>query len=254
MPSAPLDNLETVVNTARMRLNDAIQAIGGDVFIDTAAFALTAINGGYRRFQEVLVNFGFPWLTIEAILSSVPLVTSADPGTFVNFNWANYFDGTGNQSAPVLPQDLIVPVRLWERAHAGAGSYFQMDKITDGMPAVPKLALNKSWEWRNGAIFMPGATAITDIRLRYAAFYPDFVAPGTTAFNLQLVPIVRSLNALAWFICAEVAKPRGDLDAGDFEQKGQIATRYMIELDPTQARVNTEMQSTPAAVAPPEKG
>ncbi len=254
MPSAPLDNLETVVNTSRVRVNDAIQALSGDVLTDAAAFTLTAINAAWRRLQELLVNFGCPWLTIEVPLASVPLVTSADPGVFVFFNWANYFDGTGNQSAPVLPQDLIAPVRLWERAHAGAGSYLQMDQIKDGMPAVPKLALNKSWEWRNGAIYMPGATVITDIRLRYAAFYADFVAPGTTAFSAQPVPIVRSLNAFAWFICAEVAKARADMDAGDFEQKGQLAARYIIELDPTQDRVNAEMRSTPAVVAPPEKG
>jgi len=253
-PTAPLDNLETAVNTARVRLLDAIQAISGDIVTDTAAFTLTAINGAWRRLQELLVNFGCPWLTIEAILSSVPLVTSADPGSQVSINWSNYFDGTNNQAAPVLPQNLIVPIKLWERAHAGAGSFFPMDKLTDGIPAIPKLAFNKNWEWLNGAIVMPGASQITDIRLRYSAFYADFVAPGTTAFNLQLIPIVRSLNAFAWLICAEVAKPRGDLDAGDFEQKGQMAARYIIELDPTQDRVNTEIQSTPVVIAPPEKG
>src|ERR1039458_4918254 len=124
MPTAPLDNLETVVNTARVRVNDAIQALSGDIVIDAAAFTLTAINGAWRRLQELLVNFGCPWLTIEKILTSVPLVTSSDPGSQVSINWANYFDGTTNQSAPVLPQDLIVPVWLWERATAGAGSFF----------------------------------------------------------------------------------------------------------------------------------
>ncbi len=251
-PTAPLDNLETAVNVARVRLLDAIQSIAGDVLTDSAAFALPTINAAWRRLQEILVNFGCPWLTIEKILAAVPAITNPDPGVQVYVNWSGYFDGTGTQAAPVLPQDLIAPVRLWERSQAAGGSYYQMDKLTDGLPAVPKLFFNKSWEWLNGAIVMPGASQVTDIRLRYAAFYPDFVTPAVTPFSLQPIPIVRSLNAFAWFICAEVAKPRGDLDAGDFEAKGQLAARYIIELDPTQDRVNTEMQSTPAVVA--EKG
>ena len=315
MPTTPpLDNLETAVNVARVRLMDAIQAIGGDIVTDTAVFTLTAINAAWRRLQELLVNFGCPWLTLETILSSVPLVTSADAGIFVWFNWANYWDGTGNQAAPVLPQDLIAPIRLWERAH-GTTAFFPMDKLLDGLPAVPKLTYNKSWEWRNGAIYMPGSSQVMDLRLRYAAFFADFLAstavgvvntsstgnavtwvsgtnftgklagdtifvngvayviqtvtsttalvmtlnPGNqagvawgnpVAFSSQLIPIVRSLNAFAWFICAEVAKPRGDLDAGDFEQKGQLAARYIIELDPMeQHSVNAELQQGPA----PEK-
>lgn len=317
MPTTPpLDTLESAVNVARVRLLDAIQALAGDIVLDTGAFTLTAINAAWRRLQELLVNFGCPWLTIEAILASVPLVTSADAGVFVWFNWANYFDGTANQSAPVLPQDLIAPLKLWERAH-GATAFFPMDKLTDGLPAVPKLTFNKSWEWRNGSIYMPGSTAIMDLRLRYAAFYADFIAStnqgvvntvatgnavawvsGTNftgkaagdtifingisyviltytsnialvlvlsagnqtgvawgipaLFSAQTIPIVRSLNAFAWFICAEVAKPRGDLDAGDFEQKGQLAARYIIELDPMEQRsVNAEIQPAPT---PERKG
>jgi hypothetical protein len=312
MPTAPLDNLETAVNVARVRLLDAIQALAGDIVLDTGAFTLTAINAAWRRLQELLVNFGCPWLTLEVNLASVPLVTSADAGVFVYFNWANYWDGTGLQAAPVLPQDLIAPVRLWERAH-GTTSFFPMDKLVSGLPAVPKLTYNKSWEWRNGAIWMPGSTQVMDLRLRYAAFYADFLAsasvgvvntvstgnaanwvsgtnftgkvagdtifingvsyviqtvssttalilvtnPGNqtgvawgnpVAFTSQTIPIVRSLNAFAWFICAEVAKPRGDLDAGDFEQKGQLAARYIIELDPMEQRsVNAEFQPPPAS-------
>ena len=242
MPTAPLDSLETVVNTARVRVNDAIQAIGGDILTDTAAFALPAINAAWRRLQELLVNLGCPWQTIEMVLASVPLVTSADPASQEYINWANCYDGTTPQAGPLLPQDLIAPIRLWERAHAGAGSFFGMDRLYDGLPAVPKLALNKSWEWRNGAIYIPGATVIVDLRVRYAAFYAGFVAPGTTAFSAQMVPIVQSLNAFAWFICAEVAKPRGDLDAGDFEAKGQQAARFIVELDPSQQRtINAEI-------------
>ena len=194
MPTTPpLDNLELAVNLARVRLLDAIQALAGDIVVDVGPFTITAINAAWRRLQELLVNFGCPWLTIEAILASVPLVTSADAGIFVWFNWANYWDGTGLQVAPVLPQDLIAPVRLWERAH-GATSFFPMDKIDGGLPAVPKLTYNKSWEWRNGSIWMPGSTQVMDLRLRYAAFYADFIA----STNQGVVNTTAVGNAVAW--------------------------------------------------------
>lgn len=237
-PTAPLDNLETVVNTARVRLNDAISSLSGEIVTDTAVFTLVAINAAWRRFQETLVNYGYTWLKIESILAGLAAVTNNDPGAQVSINWSGYFDGTGTQAAPVLPQNLIAPLALWERP-TGPNPFMPMDRVDNGLPGVPKIGRNKSWEWRNGAIYMPGATSITDVRVRYAAFYSDFVAPsgaGGVPFSQQLVPILRSLNPFAWFICSEAAKARGDLDAESFDQKAQVATKFMFDLDPLQAK------------------
>ena len=237
MPVAPTDSAEDVLNTARVRLNDAIVGLGGDVLQDTAPFTLIALNAAWRRLQELLVNFGVAWLKPETVFASVVATTNADPASQQYIGWAKFFDGTNLVSAPVLPQDLIAPLAMWERTHAvSPTSFFPMDKLDNGLPAVPKTTLNHSWEWRNGAIYLPGCSTITDIRLRYAGFFADFVSPNTTAFASQPVPIVRSLNAFAWFVCSEVAKGRGDVDAGDFDQKAQIATRYIFELEPSQAK------------------
>ena len=115
-----------------------------------------------------------------------------------------------------------------------------MDRLDNGLPAVPKTALNKSWEWRNGAIYLPGATAVTDIRMRYAASFPDFLpsgtGPGQALFSAQPIPIVRAVNPFAWFICSEVARARGDIDGQTFDSNAMQATRQMFDLDPAQAR------------------
>ena len=97
------------MNLARMRLLDAIATLSGDVFTDIAPSTLTAINGAWRRFQELLVNYGVTWFKPETILTGVPAVTSTDPGSQVYFNWVNYFDGGALQAAPVLPQNFIAP-------------------------------------------------------------------------------------------------------------------------------------------------
>src|ERR1700674_322019 len=115
MPGPPLDSLESAVNAARVRLNDAIASIGGDILTDNQPFTLQYINNAWRRFQELLVNFGVTWLKPETIFLAVAAVTSADPGSQVYISWVNYFDGTNSDAAPVLPQNLIAPLLLWER-------------------------------------------------------------------------------------------------------------------------------------------
>ena len=210
-----------------MRLNDAIANLAGDILTDTQPFTIVYINNAWRRLQELLVNYGQAWFKPEVILTNLAGVAiGADPGTQVTISWT---------SAPPLPQNLIAPLILWERA-AGNGSFFPMDRLDNGLPAVPKLSFNKVWEWRNGQIYVPGATQSTDVRMRYAAFFPEFVPAGTAAFNTQLIPIVWAYNPLAWFICAEVAKARGDMDSQEFEKQAMQAVKFMFDLDPMQAR------------------
>ncbi len=236
MPVAPLDTLESAVNMARVRVLDAGNGVDGGILRDGDPATLVAINAAWRRLQELLVDFGFSWFEPETVLVAVPAVASSDPASQVTILWTGFWDGASLTGAPVLPQDLIAPLLLWERKTGVGASFYPMDKLTSGLPGVPKKPFSNSWEWRNGAIYMPGATQSTDIRIRYAGASPDFAPATTTPFSAQPIPIVRAANALAWFICSEFAKPRGDMDAGDFDIKGQLAAQYIFNLDPTKAR------------------
>jgi hypothetical protein len=236
MATAPYDSLEAVVNTARVRLNDAIQSINGDILTDTAAFTTTVINAAWRRMQELLVNYGVSVFNRETALSNISAATITDYGQKVYFNWANYYDGTTLLSAPVLPQDLISPLDLSERVHGVTTAYTPMDQCLNGLPPVAKAALNRFWEWRGETIYMPGATGTTDILLRYAGFLADFVDAGTTSFSSQPVPIMRCLDPFAFFICSEMAKARGDMDAGVFDQQAFAATEMIFNRDPRQGK------------------
>ena len=243
MSSAPLDTLELAVNLARVRLNDAIASIGGDVLTDAAAFTLTAINGGWRRFQETGVSYGITWLKSETTFPLVAPTGSTDPISQSYINWQNYFNGSVLLLAPVLPQDLITPMKMWERISAGGGQLFEMDRLDNGLPAILKAARNQSWEWREGAIYLPGSINYTDIRLRYAAYFPDFVAAGTTPFASQSIPILRALNPLAWFIASEVAAPRGDLDVEYFDKQALASTKFFFDLDSLEGKsITTDAQ------------
>lgn len=220
---APYDLVNDVLNTARVRLNDALEntyPTSGKLLDNNQFFTLQAFNQGYRNLQEFLANLGFTRLRREIILQSIPPVATTDPSAQVYLSWTGYFNGVqtlGPESdppAPLLPSDLIIPLVLWER-RSGSNAEFAgpMSLFIDGLPTPSKHGWNHLWEWREDAIYMPGGTDTMDIRIRYAAYLPDFV--NEDGFGVQWyqqqVPIMRCMSALAWFLLAEVCNGRTDI-------------------------------------------
>lgn len=210
--AAPYDSLELVVNTARARLNDMIVSAGGDILTDANVFTLTVVTGAWRKLQEFLAKLGFLGVTNEATLA-------ATAGSVTQINWT---------TSPALPSDFIVPYRMWERIASVGGNYLEMDKLVRGLPKVPAGAWNRYWEWRTGSIYLPGTAAAMDYIVRYGSFLPDFVASGTTAFASQPVPIMRCLDAFSLYIAAEMAGPRGDIDAAVVKQMAEEAATILV--------------------------
>ena len=108
-----------------------------------------------------------------------------------------------------------------------------MDRLHNGLPGIPKIYRNWTWEWRHNQLVLPGATSKVDLKIRYAAFMPDFGPVGNTPWYQQLVPIPRALDALACYICAEVAESRGDIDSGSFMAEAQAAAMALAGLPPS---------------------
>lgn len=240
--TAPYDNLESILNLARVRVNDAIASLSGEILTDTQPFTLEMVNAAWRTLQEFLANLGYTRSKKEIVLAAIPSVTSSDPGSQVSLNWSSYYNGSGYDippTAPVLPQDLILPLRLWERQTSLTGTFVPMTQALDGLPDYPKLPWNHFWEWREDAIYMPGATIAVDIRLRYAAYLPDFIASATTPFASQVVPIMRCKNAFAYYIAAEVTGPRADPDAPTFTAAAEQAARLIFNREVAQKQRTT---------------
>jgi hypothetical protein len=233
VPGAPLDTVESVLINARVRLNDAIASINGDILTDAQPFTPTVVNNAWRRLQEYLANRGFSTLDREIILSNIPACVPGDQGIRVYLNWAGYFDGLNNHGAIVFPPDMICPRRLGERISGSAANFTPIDQVFDGLPTAPRTNLNRLWEWRQESIYMPGAQGSTDILLQYAGFFADFTYGGgpPAVWAPLTVPMMRCQSAFSWFICGEAARPRGDLDAGYFDEQGQIAAEYIWNRD-----------------------
>lgn len=229
MPTAPYDVLNTVLNTARVRLNDALQSLGGDTITNAQPFTQQMANDGWRRLQELLANLGVTRLKREVILTGLPVVASVDPAAQTYLNWTNFFDGVNLTASLVLPQDLILPLKLWERPTGQNASFgLPMENQLDGLPTWPKTFTNGCWEWREDSIFLPGSLASMDLRIRYAAYLADFATVGSVQWYNQPVPIMRALNPLADYICAEAAAARGDLDAGAFTAAAEAGAKLIV--------------------------
>lgn len=218
--SAPYDTVTTILNTARTRLNDDVDTLvplGGQLLNNTDAFTQQMVNSAWRKLQQFLVSLGYIRLQKEVTLqlSALPVT---DPGVQTYISWTEYFNGQGAPAvSPVLPQDLIEPLDAWERQSATENVFVDMDNIAGGMPTVPKVEWNGMWQWRDDRMYMPGSVVDTDLRVSYASYLDDFRDTGDvltatqfTPWYEQPVPIMRAMDALANYICAEVATARGN--------------------------------------------
>ena len=244
MPTAPYDTLITVINAARVRLNDRLEtlaAVSGKILDNTQPFSQQLVNNAWRKLQEFLADLGYTGLQQEVTFTAVVLAGSTDPMAQAYIGYAGYFDGSTLQSAPVLPQNMIRPEELWERPSGTTQMMTEMDPAIGGLPSVPKLNWNRQWDWRNDTLYLPGALVATDIRMRFLGFLADFVdnsPAASTPWYGQAVPIMRCLDAFADYMCREVAIAREDgIEAAmAFQSSAEANARLILNRDTAQLK------------------
>ena len=211
------------MNSLRVQINDAIVSVGGQTLKDTAAFTPIYANRGWQMLQQELLNYGYVRLLVEGfILLGIPGLTSLDTAYQASLSWTGYSDGYAPPNTSiVLPQNLIKPLKLQERLSAQAPNtnlFWDMSGPEQGITRVPSITKdyrNRIWVWNadsagNERIVMPGATGNIDLRIDYASFLPDFTGTGNTFPGSQVVPIMRSTDALAWYIAYVFISARND--------------------------------------------
>lgn len=240
-PNPPYDTVYNVLSTTRTRLNDelvTLYPVSGKLLENNSVFTQQTVNTAWRKMQEFLANLGYVRLTDEAQIHSLPAVTNPDPASQVSIGWFGYFDGTVQQSLPVLPLQLMYPLKVWERQSGSQGSFLTLENIFDGLPTWTKSPRNRFWEWRNEAIWMPGSTYLMDLRIRFVQYLPDFLDVQSNPGPLQVIgpwyqqvaPMVRSLDAFSFFIAAEMAESRG-LEPQAWRAKGEAAAKLIMNRD-----------------------
>jgi hypothetical protein len=256
VPSAPYPLVNDALNLARTRINDAIQSIGGEMLTNTQPFTQVMCNGAWNRMQKFLASMGYSRVRQRAVLTGFPVVGSQDPASQCILNWSFYFDGVSYwapPNVPVLPPDLIAPLRISERQSSGFQAtltsgytgFRPMQLTPDGNYNCRKQCFNGWFDWRGDDLIMPGATMPIDFEIFYSAMLPAFNTIGQIPWYQQSIPIIQGDSALAHYICREFAVGRGDMDAQSWETAGQQDCRELLNTSdvPLKQRFNVSRRS-----------
>jgi len=243
------DTVNVVLNMTRGRIDDellTLQASSTQLLDNSQARTQQIFNTAWRKCQAFLAEKGYARLIDETVIYSLPVVASTDPAVQCWLGWTGFYDGLNLNASLVLPAGLNHPLKIWER-WSGNNAQFgdpPMEKFLDGLPATSKTTANRFWEWRNDAIYMPGALMIEDLRIRYVSFFADIVDVGGSSWIQQPVPIARVADGLSWFICAELALADKDYDvAAACKEQGESELMRVFNLDVrADQRVNIRRQ------------
>jgi hypothetical protein len=125
--------------------------------------------------------------------------------------------------------------------------FYEIECSPNGIPCDTKVAIQRKWLWRNDQLIMTGATQSVDLELEYIAYLPDIVnnSPAVaTPWYQQQVPVTRCATALSWYLAAEVANARGDVDAAALAANGAEATKQIVNRQyRSRQRVNQRRKS-----------
>jgi hypothetical protein len=238
------DTANDILNVARQRVNELVLTaqgfpggadpgqqfteVGGgpqavELNADGSLILRTQLifNAAWRKFQKYLSNLGYRLLIADNIVvANIPANAQGDPTIQSWISWNGNFNGTAFASTPALPLDFYAPLRIQERVNGSASFFSPMGNTLQGLRNnFARGALNRQWEWRSNALYVPGATGATDLQLRYTRRLPDLPDPNyyvsNTPWYEQQIPIPDSLSPLAWFVAYEALLLRGTQDMAD---------------------------------------
>lgn len=219
--TGPYDSADSVLNLTRSIVNDAALSLDGNLLSNTQPYTFEFLNQGYRKLQRGLVQNGVETFIKDTQLLQIPIVDPLDPATQIYISFIGTWDGSAMHDNPVLPADLIIPLRLWERQTNTTQIYIDMYPVNDGLPSRPQVAWLREWDWITDRLYMCGATQVNDTRLRYNAYLP-VLEDGDSQ-----VLILDSKDALAYYTAEAFSEARGSVLAPTLGAKGDM---YMKQL------------------------
>jgi hypothetical protein len=219
--------VEQVMNLARATVNDMLRTSAGQILTDPAPFSIEYVNAAIDHVQEYLANNGVSTQIVDnVILTPIPPTPNTDPNCQVFIGYQGYFDGNVQHATPVLPPDLIVPLRIWQRQTNSHQQFEPMNPAKDGIHSRLPGSTFSEWEWRQGAIYMVGATQTQDIRIRYEQSIGDISSSAN--YSTTYIQIPRSKRAIAYLVAYGYAFARGSPQAPSVMQMAEAAMNQII--------------------------
>ena len=220
--------VEDVLLDARAIAND-MAVPGGDVLTDDAPFSIQFVNQAYRRIQAYLAQYGVETYATYEWLLGIASNTTGDPESRVLLSDSGLQIITpsgmneSSYASPVLPDDLVAPLRLRERPNGSTQTAIPMHRPNDGLrPWRQPFTFLRCWDWLDDTLWFYGATQSIDIELKYEKHLPILSQVTDT------VPIRGVDNAAAYRVAYAFSKARGSAIADSFGTEGQIELDLLV--------------------------
>ena len=212
-----------VLNFARILLNDAQSSLSGQDLADARPYTWPLLNFCYAKLANWLEDSNVESCTYsEAIIGPLTPcpIASSDVNAQVRLGYDGYWDGGADltNAQYKLPDDCLMPLELWERQADQAGPFLPMKQVLGGLPPRAGFFNWRYWEFRQNAIFMPGAIQTNLLRIRYIPALPLLIQPQAGQQYPQ-IPLAHAGEALATMLAAEFAEIRNAPNAPRLRQK-----------------------------------
>ncbi len=193
-------NLQGMMDLFRSMINDdgagADGPQGGLIATNTAPFTLPFLNAAIRWVYRKLRSVGDPALILDNyILLGLPALAKPDPTVQVSLGFLSYFDGFQNWPQWTLPAGAMGVDRVWERVNGSLSDFAPLQAAPDGLPPLYQSGVNRMYEWRGNALWMPGALQSVDLRLRCKIALPPILGDSLN-FCTTYVPVLDSQDAI----------------------------------------------------------
>jgi hypothetical protein len=189
MPAVIVDittfpTIETICNLVRSDVRDdmagATNTVGeGQILVDNLAVSVTMANFFNSAVRELVRQMRLKNSPVligdNYIISNIPPINGplglqvADPSVQVAIAPLpnGYFDGSEWHDEWHLPAGVFEVVRCWERQTASNDTFADMGEPANGMAGVYQTQGFGRWEWRQGAVWLPGSLDNRDLRVRW---------------------------------------------------------------------------------------
>lgn len=216
-------NLTEIADLFRSQINDTANNTGGSgtgsgitaglIMPNTNPDLVTFMRAAIRDLYSDLRNVGDPQLILDNYqLIGLPPVNSnlgpgaPNPGTQVSIAFSGYFDGVQWYPQWTLPVSLKRILAMYERTTGTNDDYTPMTPAPNGLPSIQQGQRQQYWEVRQGAVWMPGALQLTDIRIRCRIGFPSNYNVANLNYDTTYVPIMNCANAVVAKMCVRYAR------------------------------------------------
>jgi hypothetical protein len=229
----PYASLEECALLVRTITNDTMPGLTntvgeGQIVIDNVALdikLITSLNEAIREVYRELRTVGAPVLIADNyIVGNLPVVYGTqgrgnpDPATQVALQYSGFFDGTQMHSGYTLPINMLMPLRVWQRATGTNLPFVELGQAQDGLTSGYQNYGLGQWEWRSDGLWMNGSIYNYDIRIRYQLKLPLFYGQNID-FSQTYIPIQDCVSAVAYKAAYIIAFSLGSPQATELKAR-----------------------------------